>query len=155
MKKKSQNRVWWFLFLRCCRSTLSEHAPTAATAQSTVAFNFHEINEEKLENLQLQYHERICVYLSSSSIQISPRFLFSSKLYLGLLSQNPYVTWLHRAEAYAALYRVSTIKVSERTLTSVKEKYKYSAPLRHWAWHLLPVSFNWWPKPAAFTARRY
>lgn len=97
----------------------------------------------------------VCIEISSSSIQISPRFLFSSKLYLGLLSQNPYVTWLHTAEAYAALYRVSTIKVSERTLTSIKEKYKYSAPLRHWAWHLLPVSFNWWPKPAAFTARRY
>lgn len=79
-KKPKQNRVWWVLFLRCCRSTLSEHAPTAATAQSTAAFNFHEISEEKLENLQLQYHERICAYLSSSSIQISPRFHFSSKL---------------------------------------------------------------------------
>lgn len=52
----------------------------------------------KLENLQLQYHERICVYLLSSSIQMSPRFLFSSKLYLGFLSQNPYVTQLHTAE---------------------------------------------------------
>lgn len=86
----------------------------------------------KLENLQLQYHERICVYFLSSSIQISPRFLFSSKLYLGFLSQNPYVIQLHTAEAHAALYKVSTSKVSERTLTSVKEKYKYSASLRHW-----------------------
>lgn len=97
----------------------------------------------KSENLQLQYHERICVYLLSSSIQISPRFLFSSKLYLGFLSQNLYVTQLHTAEAYAALYRVSISKVSERTLTSVKEKkYKYSATLRHWTWHLVSVSFN-------------
>lgn len=29
---------------------------------------------------------------------MSPRFLFSSKLYLGFLSQNPYVTQLHTAE---------------------------------------------------------
>lgn len=98
MREKNQTRLWWFLFFRCCRSTLSEPAPTAATAQNTAAFNFHEISEEKLENLQLQYHERICVYLLSSSIQMSPRFLFSSKLYLGFLSQNPYVTQLHTAE---------------------------------------------------------
>lgn len=83
--EKIQTRVQWILFFRCSRSTLSEYAPTTATALNTAAFNFHEISEEKLDNLQLQYHERISVYLSSSSIQISPRFLFSSKLYLGFI----------------------------------------------------------------------